>query len=314
MTTWRADRQETRQGRCVRRMVPYCMPVVPEAASPTAVPAVASSPDDGTKLLMLLIVSALAAVIFTPTRFGSPWSRLLSPSARENIAYRVDNFFSTKSYAKAMLLAAITAALVTVGGIALWLAKDTGSVLSSLWLAWRFVSDGGEYEEGVAARLVGLVLVLAGMLFFALLIGLIGNSIESRLDDLKQGRNRVVESGHTLLLGWSDKAVSLIAEIAKSKASEGGGVIVVLDNAHDKMWYDDAIECELSSEDLQGTLVVCRSGDPVTVALTTLALALALALTPTSYLHHIAINHILSVTLPPSPPSPPSLPPLTVSV
>lgn len=127
-----------------------------------------------------------------------------------------------------------------------------------MWLAWRFVTDGGDYDEGAAARVVGVVLVLSGMLFFALLVGLIGDSIQSKLDDLKQGRNRVIEMRHTLVLGWSDKFVSLAGEVgcpptcvqhqecravaceslglhrfspsqlAKANESEGGGVVVVL--------------------------------------------------------------------------------------
>jgi hypothetical protein len=64
-----------------------------------------------------------------------------------------------------------------------------------MWEAWRFVTDGGDYDEGIVARLVGLVLVLSGMLFFALLIGLIGESIQTKLEGLKHGRNRVVDSG-----------------------------------------------------------------------------------------------------------------------
>ena len=171
----------------------------------------------------------------------------IGASASELIAYRIDNFFSTRTYAKFALLAGVTIALVGVGGGALWLAKGRhdASLLGSLWLAWRFVTDGGEYDEETGPRVVGLVLVLAGMLFFALLVGLIGDSIESRLDDLKQGRARVLESGHTLILGWSDKAASLILEIAKSKASEGGGVIVLLDDAHEKTWYDEVLAEEV---------------------------------------------------------------------
>ena len=45
-------------------------------------------------------------------------------------------------------------------------------------MAWRFVTDGGEYHEDAAPRVVGVLLVLSGMLFFALLVGLIGEFIE----------------------------------------------------------------------------------------------------------------------------------------
>ena len=189
----------------------------------------------------------------------------------EWIAYRIDNFFSTKSYASSALLLLVTVLLVVVGGMALWLAggKEEGepfSVWAAMWLAWRFVTDGGDYEDEVLPRMVGVVLVLSGMLFFALLVGLIGETIEEKLDDLKQGKNRVIESGHTLVLGWSDKLIPLVSEIAKSNESEGGGVVVVLTDAYEKSWMDETMAEELPEDERFGTQIVCRTGNLVTLA------------------------------------------------
>jgi hypothetical protein len=36
------------------------------------------------------------------------------------------------------------------------------------------------------------------------------------MDELKKGKSSVVESGHTLLLGWSDKTVQMIEEVCTS--------------------------------------------------------------------------------------------------
>jgi hypothetical protein len=38
----------------------------------------------------------------------------------------------------------------------------------------------------------------------------------------------VVESGHTLILGWSEKGLALVQQIALANKSEGGLLIVVL--------------------------------------------------------------------------------------
>ena len=79
----------------------------------------------------------------------------------------------------------ITVILVVLGGSLLWLAggKDEPySMGGAMWDAWRFVTDGGDYEDEILPRMVGVVLVLSGMLFFALLVGLIGESIEEKLD------------------------------------------------------------------------------------------------------------------------------------
>ena len=108
-------------------------------------------------------------------------------------------------------------------------------------------------------RVVGLVLVLSGMLFFALLVGLIGESIEAKIEGLKEGKGRVIEAGHTLVLGWSDKLLPFVKQIAKANESEGGGVIVVLANKS-KEEMDKLIASELTAEEMGATRVVCRQG------------------------------------------------------
>lgn len=176
-----------------------------------------------------LLVSTLLWSRRSQLGFSRRWSSHGADSF-EHLHYHVDNFFSQSPYAKGLLLLVITALLVMVGGFMLWIsgAGEDASLFSSMWSAWRFVTDGGEYDEGVGPRLVGLVLVLSGMLFFALLVGLIGESIQEKIDSLKHGKGRVLESNHTLVLGWSDKFLHLAREIGKANESEGGGVLVVL--------------------------------------------------------------------------------------
>lgn len=187
--------------------------------------------------------------------------------SRETLIYKLDLFFTESPYASGILLCAITATLVVVGGLALWIAEGcAGSPLSSMWTAWRFVTDGGEYDDGALPRAVGIVLVLSGMLFFALLVGLIGESIEAKINSLKQGKGRVIETGHTLVLGWSEKFLSFAREIAKANESDGGGVIVVLSDEYTKEQMDDMVANELPRAVMSGTRIVCRQGDPVSIA------------------------------------------------
>lgn len=39
----------------------------------------------------------------------------------------------------------------------------------------------------------------------------------SQVDSLKKGRSRVIESGHTLILGWSDKTLSIVKATPPSR-------------------------------------------------------------------------------------------------
>jgi ion channel POLLUX/CASTOR len=61
-----------------------------------------------------------------------------------------------------------------------------------------------------------------------MLLGLISDAIGEYMDGLRQGRSDVIESGHTLILGRSDKLMEVIRQLSLANESEGGGVVVVL--------------------------------------------------------------------------------------
>lgn len=65
-----------------------------------------------------------------------------------------------------------------------------------------------------------------------------------------------------LMLGWTDKSISLIRQICLANASEKGGIIVVLAEAE-----KEELEAELTShlppEELRGSKVIFRTGTPL---------------------------------------------------
>ena len=77
------------------------------------------------------------------------------------------------------------------------------------------------------------------------------DSISDRMDDLNKGMSRVMENGHTVLLGWNDKTIPTIIELSNSYESDGGGVIVVLAE-RDKQQMEEEV-AERCEEFLQGT-------------------------------------------------------------
>uniref|UniRef100_A0A8R7UAN5 Ion transport domain-containing protein n=1 Tax=Triticum urartu TaxID=4572 RepID=A0A8R7UAN5_TRIUA len=80
-----------------------------------------------------------------------------------------------------------------------------------LWLSWTFVADAGNHANavGVGPKLVSVSISIGGMLVFAMMLGLVTDSISEKFDSLRKGRSEVIEQSHTLILGWSDKLVIL---------------------------------------------------------------------------------------------------------
>ncbi len=190
-------------------------------------------------------------------------------STLEMIEYRVEHYFSTSQWAKVALLLTFTFILISIGAVALAFCGDD-SITGSVWLAWTFVADPGTHAdapEGFLVRFVSFSITVGGMLVFALMIGIISDYIGNKIDELKKGKSRVIESDHTVMLGWTDKSIAIIQQISLANDSEGGGTIVVLaDTPKEDLEAQLALAmCQErgSALELLGTNVVFRSGNPL---------------------------------------------------
>ncbi|KAG2727619.1 hypothetical protein I3760_01G165800 [Carya illinoinensis] len=185
-------------------------------------------------------------------------------SLSKQLAYRVDAFLSVHPYAKPLALLVATLLLICLGGLSLFGVTD-GSLVECLWLSWTYVADSGNHtdSEGIGWRLVSVSISFGGMLIFAMMLGLVSDSISEKLDSLRKGRSEVVEQNHTLILGWSDKLGSLINQLAIANESLGGGIVVVMAERDKEEMELDIGKMEFN---FKGTLVICRSGSPLILA------------------------------------------------
>lgn len=86
------------------------------------------------------------------------------------------------------------------------------------------------------------------------------------VDDLKKGKSRIIDTDHTVMLGWNDKSLQIIQQVALANESEGGGTVVVL-ATQEKEELEGLLASAVSSMDnplqLLGTEVIFRSGNPL---------------------------------------------------
>lgn len=140
------------------------------------------------------------------SRFSDSMSEKVS--LNKQIAYQVDVFLSVHPYAKPLVLLVATLLLIFLGGLALF-GVTTEDLAHCLWLSWTYVADSGNHasSEGIGPRLVAVSISFGGMLIFAMMLGLVSDTISEKFDSLRKGKSEVVEQNHTLILGWSDKLV-----------------------------------------------------------------------------------------------------------
>ena len=183
------------------------------------------------------------------------------------LEYRIDYWFSTFPAAKPALLLYLTVLLIVAGAtlksvLSVLMGLET-SFNAALWSSWTFVADPGTHveEESSVDRFVAFLLTVGGMLVFALVISIVADFLDTYVDTLKKGRSKVCESDHTVIVGWGDKLLPIVNQLALANESEGGDVIVVMAD-RDKEEMEEEM---LFHEDLhlRGSTLIFRKGCPV---------------------------------------------------
>ncbi len=115
-------------------------------------------------------------------------------------------------------------------------------------------------DEGWSFRMIRFLATLVGIFLISILIGIISSAIDEKIDELKKGKSQVLESNHTLILGWSEKIFSIISEIIEANENQKKPAIVVMSEM-DKVEMEDEIRSHISN--FKNTKLIVRSGNPL---------------------------------------------------
>ncbi len=188
-------------------------------------------------------------------------------AVRARARYRFDNTLARGTAGVVLWLAVVTFLFIVLMALLLALtavSTDEGRQVGfgeAVWLSFTRALDPGTMAEDSTwpFRLVSALVTLGGVFVLTSLIGLVSSGIDRKLDDLRKGRSPVLESGHTLVLGWSPKLFPIVSELVIANANQPDACVAVM-SRHDKVGMDDAIRERVP--DTRGTRVVCRTGDP----------------------------------------------------
>jgi voltage-gated potassium channel Kch len=189
-----------------------------------------------------------------------------APKLGERLRYKFDNVMSRGTPALIALLAVLSTVLVIVFGIvSVFVADDDvrkEGMGRTLWMSMMRALDPGTVagDEGNGLFLFVMLLVTVGGLFIvAALVGVLSTGLDAKLDELRKGRSRVIEQGHTVLLGWSDQIFTMVSELVAANESEHRSCIAVLAD-RDKVEMEDELRGRLGRTGR--TRLVCRTGNP----------------------------------------------------
>ena len=141
-------------------------------------------------------------------------------------------------------------------------AKDGVSFVEGAWqsLMATLDSDTMGGDDGWPFRVWRFLATLAGLFIVSILIGIISAAIDGKIEQIRKGKSKVLESGHTLILGWSENIFSIIEQIILANENIKKQRIVVFAEM-DKVEMEDAIREKI--QDFKSTKIIVRSGNPM---------------------------------------------------
>ena len=189
------------------------------------------------------------------------------------LRYRFDSFMAKGGGSIFKVLTAVfVGTFLLIGllrGVLLLLSPDIAQqhadigFLGNLYITFLEITDPGNMAQdiysGAGYKVFAVLAGIAGIVMLSALIAFITTALDQKIYELKRGRSKVIEDGHTLILGWNEqRIIEILRELILANESEKDACVVVLADK-DKEEMDDVIR--LRMKDTVTTRIVTRSGD-----------------------------------------------------
>ena len=153
-------------------------------------------------------------------------------SFKDRFAYWFDTQMSEGSIALIKLLAVVSAlAIAVITIIMVAMGYSEGSGLDVFWdsfatiiNAWMPYYSDGDGEIGYL--IIMAIAAIVGLLFTSVLIGIISNAIEEYVESLKDGKSRVLEKDHIVMLGFTPGDYTLITQLILAAGSKKRTILI----------------------------------------------------------------------------------------
>lgn len=159
-----------------------------------------------------------------------------SRNGRQKFEYWFDTQMSKGTSALIKLLVIMTLCailIIAVVGLVAGYNEETSGIdiiwdsFATVINAWMpYYSDGG---GSIGYLLIMMFAAIVGLLVTSILIGIISTAIEERVDSLKEGRSKVLEDGHIVVLGFVPGEYTLISQLIMAAGDEKRCILICAD-------------------------------------------------------------------------------------
>ena len=190
---------------------------------------------------------------------ASPVSTIRNYSTRDIVAYKLQKVFGLPLFGKILCLFLVTIPVVAIGGLAYKVVgPDEGQeeeswkdvMTQSFFILNDIPGADATTDVKVERAVVSQTIVFVGMFVFAAIIGIISDEIASKVEEVKTGNSKVVETDHTVVVNWNRQLIPLLRQMAVAKAERAGTFdkpVVLLADV-DKETMDEDLEEALEGQ------------------------------------------------------------------
>ncbi|MFQ5485715.1 MAG: hypothetical protein ACE5DO_10355, partial [Desulfobacterales bacterium] len=170
-------------------------------------------------------------------------SQAVPPALRKILQYKFDTFMAkgSSSSFKALLFVFVAIFLIIAGlrGVLytvnpeLVQQYESLDVLGNIYITFLQLTDPGNMAQDILSsawyKLFSVLAGVAGIIILSALIAVITTALDQKLSELKRGRSKVMEEGHTLIIGWDEQRLpEMLRELVIANESEKDACVVIL--------------------------------------------------------------------------------------
>ncbi len=193
---------------------------------------------------------------------GPKKDKARAASRKERLSYWFDNRIARGSLGliRFLIVVSIVLAVVIAGLIILFGFNEDSEPLAVFWDSISTILNAWmpSSEDGSPGYIILMaVCAIAGVLFTSVLIGIVTSAIEEKIIELKRGNSRVLEAGHTVILGFYPGEYTLLQQLVLAAAGEEACVVIAEDMEREEMEQNirENVDCPKNFR------IICRSAD-----------------------------------------------------
>ena len=194
----------------------------------------------------------------------------------QRLRYKFDNFMSRGigSMMKGLVFIFLTIFLIIVAvRFVIYTTGATGQYAGDgdqlpfwhhIYLVWLAITDPGNPAQDIMGdpryKIPAIAAGASGLILMSALVGLITTWLMDRMEQLRKGHSQVIESEHTVILGWDEqRVVEILRELIEANESEKNPSVCILAE-EEKEDMDDFLAKRLPEKERLNTRVVTRAG------------------------------------------------------